>query len=180
MPVISKSWLSFRRCKQLKSVVAKAGKSLQHWTHAELRHVVLFTPVWTCIFPCTVYTAPNYRRKENQPCSVCSSLEQRGFVNVCVHYVCRDVFSLSERPCLLNGKETDCLCTRYKVYTVHIFVYFTVWKGGRVRNGEGGQETEATAAPQVSVVFDAGPQSNVPHLVSFHLFWPSNLNKPAS
>ena len=33
-----------------------------------------------------------------------SAGEQRGFVNVCVHYVCRNVFSLSlsESACILN------------------------------------------------------------------------------
>lgn len=47
-------------------------------------------------------------------------------VNVSVRYVCRDVLSLSERLYFeLKGNRLF-VYTCYKVYTVHVFVYFSV------------------------------------------------------
>lgn len=70
--------------------------------------------VWKYIFSMFCIHWPKLvMERKIQPRSVRCSQKQRRFVNTCVHYVCRDVFSLSERPHIFNRKETDCLCTCY-------------------------------------------------------------------
>lgn len=83
-----------------------------------------------------------------------------------------EMFSLSLRdPVFFSGKETDCLCTHVTKCTRCTFLYILMSE--KVTEGEREKavhNTEATAVPQFSVVFDAWPHSHVSHMVSLHLF----------
>jgi len=87
-------------------------------------------------------------------------------VNVCVHYVCRNVFSLSARPRISNGKETGCLCVRAAKCTRCRSLYILKSEKVAKKEGKEVQRTEVTVVSLLSGACDAWPHTDVPHLLS--------------